>query len=245
MVESKQKYLPMGRISLALLLCSQFLFRAGSNRIVRLSCVISTIEWKTHPSELDSSLALGQAIRKGLDHNKELFEAFVRELEDERSLGRLGITGKLTAKRFWYKTTLRDKRISDYNLAPLPPKLIENFQKSLALWNDTYPEFQRVVNDAVGEVRKLSSPIKSRLPYLKPPIQGKDVLPLPTMEVDTWLQEADRGFPQLHAIRKGLMMWYKELGEALREYRKAAVDINIEVDRFNLRKAMVQKTPGR
>jgi hypothetical protein len=44
-------------------------------------------------------------------------------------------------------------------------------------------------------------------------------------------------YPQFHAIRKGLMMWYRELGDVLPQYRKAAIGFNIEVDRFNLRKA--------
>lgn len=210
----------------------------GSNRIVRLSCVISTIEWKAHPNELDPSLALGQAIRKGLDSNRGLFGAFVKALDDEGPIGKLSITITFTARKWGYKTILKDRRIADYDLPPLTPKLKENFQKSLALWDDIYPEFQRVVNDAVNEVRRLAGPIKGRLQYLKPPIPEKDIGPLPTMEVDTWLQQVDRSYPQFHAIRKGLMMWYKELGEVLPQYRKAVAVFNIEVDRFNLRKAM-------
>ncbi len=210
----------------------------GSNKIVRLSCAIPTIEWKAHPSELDPSLPLGQAMRKGLDRNRGLFEAFVEALDDERPVGKLSMTVTLTARKWGYKTILRDRKIADYDLPPLSPKLKENFQKSLALWDDIYPEFQRVVNEAVGEVRRLAGPIKGRLQYLKPPIHDKDIGPLPTMDADMWLQEVDRSFPQFHAIRKGLMMWYKELGEALPEYRKAAAKFNIEVERFNLRSAM-------
>ena len=210
----------------------------GSNKIVRLSCMISTIEWKAHPNELDPSLALGQAIRKGLDSNREPFEEFAKALDDKRPIGKLSITVTLTARRWGYKSILKDRTIADYDLPPLSPKLQENFQKSLALWEDTYPEFQRVVNDAVSEVRRLAGPIKGRLQYLKPPITDKDIASLPTMEVDTWLQEVDRSYPQFHAIRKGLMMWYKELGESLPVYRKAAAEFNIEVDRFNLRKAL-------
>ncbi len=210
----------------------------GSNKIVQLSCAISTTEWKVHPNELDPSLPLGQAIRKGLDSNRGLFEEFVKALNDEHPIGKLSVTVTLTARKWGYKSVLRDRRIADYDLPPLSPKLKENFQKSLALWDDIYPEYQRVVSDAVSEVRRIASPIKSRLEYLKTPIQDKDIAPLPTMEVDVWLQEVDRSYPQFHAIRKGLMMWYKELGEALPQYRKAVAEFNIEVDRFNLRKTI-------
>lgn len=209
----------------------------GESIAVQLSCDIVMTTRKDYPEELDVSMKLGEALRSSLDHNQAAFTAFVNTLANDQPIGNMNLIITVTARKWSYRTILQKRSIARFPVPALSANWVIGFQKAVALWGDLYPSVQQVVKDALSEVRRLREAIEGRLPHLITPIPEKHLSPLPMDIVTSWYLP-DRSYPQWAALRRALLGWDASLASALSQYKDATNRFNLEVERFNLRKAM-------